>query len=108
MTNDSEAPFLGTRKNESLQRHLLVDLAAAATAAASISPIITAADRLVILINLNSRTDLLTMPSEPWLRMSLLAVPSFGHLQSISCVPSQNHGASSLRGPCSSFGRFTP
>ncbi|KAI0897660.1 hypothetical protein F4806DRAFT_494386 [Annulohypoxylon nitens] len=48
MTNDSEAPLLGTRKSESLQRHLLVDLAAAATAAASISPIITAADRAVV------------------------------------------------------------
>ncbi|KAI1458939.1 hypothetical protein F4805DRAFT_107242 [Annulohypoxylon moriforme] len=48
MTNDSEAPLLGTRSRESLQRHLLVDLAAAATAAASISPIITAADRAVV------------------------------------------------------------
>ncbi|KAI0884222.1 uncharacterized protein GGS22DRAFT_189353 [Annulohypoxylon maeteangense] len=48
MTNDSEAPLLGTRSAESLQRHLLVDLAAAATAAASISPIITAADRAVV------------------------------------------------------------
>ncbi|KAI1093933.1 hypothetical protein F5B19DRAFT_95220 [Rostrohypoxylon terebratum] len=48
MTNDSEAPLLGAQSKESLHRHLLVDLAAAATAAASISPIITAADRAVV------------------------------------------------------------
>ncbi|KAI2467892.1 hypothetical protein F4781DRAFT_287692 [Annulohypoxylon bovei var. microspora] len=48
MTNGSQIPLSGTERNHSLQRQILVDLAAAVTAAASISPIITAADRAVV------------------------------------------------------------
>lgn len=55
MAQKSEASPLGLPRSNSLQSHLLVDCAAAVTAAATIAPIITATDRYVNTCNVRPR-----------------------------------------------------
>jgi hypothetical protein len=104
MAQEHNLPYLNTYINNDFQRGILVDVAAAVTAAAAIAPIITATDRSAILDN--SLFSELTTPPGQLSKMFLQDDHSYGHWQNIFSAQSQVRGSFSPTGLFMLYGPY--